>query len=258
MAISRSIQLKLNRAMELKEEIKQESIGWASLNPYRFRTVEVDTDDPEYSHVNYVVDVSPSLPGDFLSTRLGDCVNNFRSVLDHLVWELSIAHSGPTPTNPQRIWFPSSAASTSGLHAIDPVLVPVIAHVFAIASPGQPGDPNPLELLCQLSNVDKHSTIHAVLHYVREVEITTDPVIVGTIIRVVPDIRELRDQLVIAEVAIPRPVGFQEAIDIRCRTQHGVAIAQTDRTPAVLLGSSLDAIEVAVSQAVSDLEPHIP
>ncbi|MGC1419826.1 MAG: hypothetical protein WA786_06885 [Acidimicrobiales bacterium] len=218
----------------------------------------MDTDNPEFSHINYIIEVSGSLPSDFMTTRLGDCINNFRSVLDHLVWESSVSFSGSPPPFAHRIWFPSSASNTTGLHAVDPALLLNVANHFANSAPGQPGDPNPLELLCQLSNVDKHPTNHAILHYVRSVEITTDPVIFGTVVHVNPDIQELLDQLVIAEVAIPRPVGFREAIDIHCHTMHGIAIAETDRTPVVHLGLSLEAIETAVLGAVSALGPHIP
>lgn len=258
MPISRSIQLKLDRAIELKKEIEDKLVEWVGLNPYQYRTVEVDADDPVFSHVNYMIRVSTPVPSYFLTTRLGDCINNFRSVLDHLVWELSVGFSGSAPPSRHRIYFPSSAGSTSGLHAIDPALLPAIATIYASSTPAQPGDPNPLELLCQLSNVDKHSTIHAILHYVRSVEITTDPIIVGTVIQVTPDIQELQDQLVIAEIAIPRPVGLREAIDIRCNTMSGITIAATDRTPIVHLGLSLEAIETAVLGAVSTLEPHVP
>ncbi len=255
MTFSPSVQLKLDRARELKEEIRVASIEWAASNPYRFVTEQVELDDPVYSHLNYCADVSVPLPSTSMSKRLGDAIGNFRAVLDHVVWELSMQHSGPTPSNPRGIGFPRTLGAP-GLHAVDPKVLGAVEAAFLSAVSEDLPD-SPLTLLCDLSNVDKHVSIHAIYHYVREVEITTDPVVIGTNIEVVQGLTELRGLQIIARITIPRPLFVQDAIDVRCRTQHGVVIAPTDRTPVLHLGRTLEAIDTAVDLAASMLSLHL-
>jgi hypothetical protein len=132
-----------------------------------------------------------------------------------------------------------------------------VSAAFLVTAPSDPDDPHPLTTLCNLSNVDKHISIHAVVHYVREAEITTVPVIVGTNVEALQGLTELTGRQVLAKVAIPRPVSFQPPIDIRSHTVHGVVIAATDRTPVLLLGRSLDSIEDAVAVTASLLHPPL-
>lgn len=113
-------------------------------------------------------------------------------------------------------------------------------------------------MLCELSNVDKHSAIHVVHHYAKDVKITTNPVIVGTRVEIVHDGSPLRDGTEIARIAIPRPLWQPEGLEVRARTEHGVVIAKTSRTPLVHFGITMQGIKDAVEEAAKRLGSLLP
>jgi hypothetical protein len=81
MGVSDSIRLKLERAKELKEKIRQWSIAWAESDPYEFVTHAADVGDPVNSHIKYLAVVGVPLPGEWMSQRLGDAIGNYRPSL---------------------------------------------------------------------------------------------------------------------------------------------------------------------------------
>lgn len=104
-------------------------------------------------------------PGSDWSLVIGDCIQNFRSGLDHIIWELSSDDARqkyrtqtqfPIITE-QRDW------PSKGLGAIRGV-ISVASRVVESFQPYQSSaaDPSvhPLTLLQALSNVDKHQRIH--------------------------------------------------------------------------------------------------
>ncbi len=258
--LSASVRLKLERANEHAEHLKQLVADWSKSGPYRFATAQEDDADPDYVRLRYFIEVTRALPIETLSKITGDCIHNFRCVLDHLIWELSVAHSGPSPPNPLGIKFPGrlSGAGASGLHAVD---APVVAAVKALHdrfAGTNPEDPPTFFMLCELSNVDKHSTIHVVHHYARDVQITVAPVIIGTLVEPVPDLGHLEHGTVVARIAIPRPYWDREIVAVRCRTENGVVIAKTPRTPMIPLGIAIDLIKEAVEEAAEKLRQLLP
>jgi hypothetical protein len=104
--------------------------------------------------VKIVTPVPPSIP-----LIIGDCLQNLRSSLDYLVWELvSAAHNQPTKDN----MFPicstdnafNQALSRGRLKGVCPE---AIAEIKALQpyNNGQ-NDPNPLTVLETLCNINKH------------------------------------------------------------------------------------------------------
>ena len=111
----------------------------------------------------------------FLGLCVGDVVHNLRGALDHIVWALSIGHSGPPPADLKgwrQVEFPifcsasaydgtpsSNGASgpkklrwvNQGLHATFRELQPFHA--------GKEAATHPLWLLQELANLDKHRSI---------------------------------------------------------------------------------------------------
>lgn len=111
--------------------------------------------------------------------RAGDAIHNWRSALDHLVWELSEMFSGPAPAFPlplksrwRDVTFPIlldpakwTAAVKRSLWAVDPRLhadFKALQPFEARNRHSPPGLPErePLAVLQELWNIDKHRRIH--------------------------------------------------------------------------------------------------
>src|SRR5664280_1623832 len=121
-ALSDSVRLKLDRANEHADSLERIVTAWSKPQPYRFATEVEEDPDGSYLRLRYLIEVFRPLPSDTLSKVFGDCIHNYRCVLDHLIWELSVAHSGANPPRPMGIKFPGRI-NGGGLHAVDPVVV---------------------------------------------------------------------------------------------------------------------------------------
>lgn len=86
------VQLKVERAEEHYAALDAAVVEFLGSQPYRL-VVEVSSDGLE--HTYRVADVRQ--PGAALSVFIGDCLHNYRSALDHLVWQLVLANAG-TPS----------------------------------------------------------------------------------------------------------------------------------------------------------------
>lgn len=260
MSLSRSVELKLDRAHEHAAALEHLVRTWEQPSPHRFASEVEDDSDPDYVHLRYFVRISKLLPSEDLSVVLGDCLNNYRAVLDHLIWELSLDHSGPNPPNPYRIKFPGRAqgAGSGGLGAISHSARKEVQWLHANCAAKDAGDPSPFLMLCELSNVDKHSAIHVIHHYPKKVEITTTPTIIGTSVEIVHQGGPLVDRTVIARIAIPRPQWVPDVVAVRAKTAHGIVIAATARTPIAHLGLTMEGIKDAVDEATRRLGNLLP
>jgi hypothetical protein len=261
--LSASVRLKLDRADEHANTMRSLIKAWEKQpQPYRFVT-EVDEDadrlDALYGHLRYLIRIFRALPADGLSKALGDCINNYRCVLDHLIWELSIQHSGDPPPNPTGIKFPGewSGKQPPGLHAVHPDVAAEVKWLHDNIAGHDPSAP-PFWMLIQLSNVDKHRSIHAVYHATKSVDFRViDPIIIGTRIDVL-DPPEFEDgAIILARVALPRSAWRREEVTMKGRTEHGIAIARTAKTPFGQLGMTVDGIEHAVKEAAERLRHHL-
>lgn len=109
---------------------------------------------------------------------IGDVVHNLRATLDNLVWELSVAFSGAPPDDPipagsrwRRICFPiitdsvkwEPSLSHGGLWAVDPSLLPTFLKYQPFVTGKGTADREPLAILHDLWNIDKHRHIHVVI-----------------------------------------------------------------------------------------------
>lgn len=109
--------------------------------------------------------------------RVGDAVHDFRSALDHLVWQLSLAGTeGAEPSRPRRVQFPISSSPEDYGRARTTALSDVSREAQDVLESYQPyhgaaGRPDnysgpyvhQLTLLQQLSNADKHRLLTTVL-----------------------------------------------------------------------------------------------
>jgi hypothetical protein len=114
-------------------------------------------------------------PGLWWGVLVGDVVHNLRSALDHLVWELTVKHSGPPPTDPpprDSVWkkaaFPVTrkardwGGAVSAIRGVDPHLRSRFEswQPFRNAQHGGQAETHPLWILQRLWNRDKHHAVN--------------------------------------------------------------------------------------------------
>lgn len=151
--------LKLDHARKHAEKLKEAIRVTPNPAPYQF-VREFDAQSGEYA----VRMILGPLPIEW-SLILGDALHNMRSALDSLVYRLSVAHLGvPTDREVRRIGFPivdsddefdDRIRHNQGPYKCDPRVVALIKGMQPY-QPSEWGYGNPLQLLRDLNNIDKH------------------------------------------------------------------------------------------------------
>ncbi len=149
---------KLERADEHLKRLEDDVLRWLGTQPYRF----IYEFNPESNEKIVRVEVIDAPPVKFGIT-IGDIVHNLRSALDNLAYELALAHTGdPLPREiAENSEFPIfSRPMTLGqrerrIGGIHPEAQAIIEGLQPYNRENQPS-PDPLWLLYNLSNVDKH------------------------------------------------------------------------------------------------------
>lgn len=165
MTIPDSVRLKLDRAKEHIEAFNAEVEAFTKLNPYGIIT-EPNADRTEYV---FRIDVFREPPPK-LGVIVGDCIHNLRSSLDHLAFGLA---GFPTGRSRGDIAFPLffNAPQHGFESATKGMLAGVRKEALAVIGRLQPYDrgdsplnfwPAPLAVLRELSDIDKHRTLHVV------------------------------------------------------------------------------------------------
>ena len=161
-AIPASVNLKLERSLEHLDALLAEAQAWTRAARDR---IHVRFNDDRSQHVFTVAgEVTPPLR---LSALAGDCVHNLRSALDHLVFAL--AHSGGRQLEgriERRLEFPIFGPHSMSAGDRDRKIGPLERGAREIILAVQPyrrgGDyaSDPLWLLHELDNIDKHRLLH--------------------------------------------------------------------------------------------------
>jgi hypothetical protein len=113
-------------------------------------------------------------PPAYLALLIGDYLHNARAALDYLAWQLVLAN-GNTPTAKTKFPIfkhPRSHKKRASRIAIQPgVAAPVLALIEAL-QPYHANDPalDPLWVLNELANIDKHRTLHTTTVWVSDSE----------------------------------------------------------------------------------------
>ncbi|MBU8921223.1 MAG: hypothetical protein KOO63_05335 [Bacteroidales bacterium] len=164
---------KIERARKHLEDLNIALNEWVNghLHPTR---LDPDPDDPTHLFVKSGID---PIPVDPFSLMLGDCVQNLRSSLDHLVFALTKVYTCPlTEETARKTQFPiigdESSKGVSGfgsdrfrdnavqmLQAINPKAKTVIERLQPYQR-GRNFRSHPLWQLNELSNIDKHRMLH--------------------------------------------------------------------------------------------------
>lgn len=259
--LSPSVQLKLARAAEHLDSLRALTLEWEKTERYETVQEQDAASNNDFEWIRFVARVGGSpLPGDALATRLGDCLQNYRSALDHLIWELSVLESGDPPPQPRRISFPAydeaARFAGQGLHAVATDVVDEVKKLQPYHD-GAKAHENPHWLLCELSNVDKHRTIHVVGHYAPQIEVILNPDLPGSLV----EPREpgpVESGVVLARVCMPRPERERIEVETRIRVTRGLAILATAETPLLHLGTTVDAIKATVEEVAERLSAYLP
>jgi hypothetical protein len=152
---------KLRRAQVHLDELYSAGRRYADSRPYSIR------EEREIEHGNlyrkFFVDHVDPIPGN-LALAMGDCVQNTRAALDHLAWQLVLA-AGNTPTDSTAFPIFDSGLTKKGKVRNIRVDGGIDPGALALVKCSQPytrrNDPSndPLAILHDLSNIDKHRTV---------------------------------------------------------------------------------------------------
>jgi hypothetical protein len=162
--------VKLKRAQEHRAHLDSEVDAF--LNAGHHTIVKDSDSEPGALLVRVRIGAAP--PSERWSVVLGDALHNYRSALDHAAWALTAPDTG---IDLKRIEFPiflreadfrassnnGMPLKRSGLYRIsgmEPSVQTVIEGVQPYKSVGSPADHDPLWLLQELSNFDKHRILH--------------------------------------------------------------------------------------------------
>ena len=171
-----SHRVKLDRAQHHLNDLKVRISEWDKGDGYA-TWLECDPDDPSYSFVKATADI----PQEEFSPIIGDAIQNLRASLDHLVFALSERHSGKLSKERAKVpKFPIfgcddpqpgerrfANASKTALRFVSPEALEVIEglqpyQVAKISRGDADYTDSHLWKLNQLSNIEKHQTIHLV------------------------------------------------------------------------------------------------
>jgi hypothetical protein len=154
----------MSRALEHLQSFEAEAAVWLRRHPYRL----IHDRDLQTGEKLLIVDLTEPVPPAF-ATIIGDCLHNFRSALDNLVYELAIARIGIDPLPERRarmLEFPIIADRTMNsrecrnkIGCIHPDAQAIIKDLQPYQG-GRGGRSNLLWVLHELSVKDKHRFPH--------------------------------------------------------------------------------------------------
>jgi hypothetical protein len=157
------IRLKRTRAWELLEGLKRDIQAFLEQRPYRPRVKF----DPSTARLTVSVEVT-ALPDPMWGVRIGEIVHNLRSALDHVVWQLAGCPTHRSSKTQFPIFETAAGFADRGrkqfLKGVDERAVRIIEseQPFFVRGDGtcEGVDRSPLWHLKQISDVDKHRTLH--------------------------------------------------------------------------------------------------
>lgn len=224
---------KIDRADLHISEIRQAVEGFFKSKPYRIEGEPYD----DGSKVSLRLFVLKDAPTSEIGVLVGEVIHDLRSALDQLVWSLTLSHQRRAPRLPLpgygvRCWwryvgFPIAedsedwpGARHSRLKGIDPALVGMFKEEQPFA-PGKLAKRDPLLLMQELWNTDKHRTVNVVVARPTDFTFGPDRILASifgeenAITRLRPQIisrtqRPVEDGKVVLQLQLSRPVTVRE------------------------------------------------
>jgi hypothetical protein len=164
MAIPESVLSKLFRADEHLQELQKAVMSFYGKNPARIERLAEGSPDEFWGKVVCGAQIPTRIP-----LIIGDCLQNLRSALDYLVWELVLAAKN-TPDH--RSMFPICTTPESfktqlNRHRLDGVAAGAIAEIEALQPyhDGAGANENVLATIDSLCNINKHQQILTTVFY---------------------------------------------------------------------------------------------
>jgi hypothetical protein len=153
------IRLKLDRAKQQIHSLRSELKAFVQSQPYGL----IRQYDAELRTLKFLLVMKRPYPGGW-GVQVGEIAHNFRSALDHLIWELVIHETGAPPTV-TKTQFPIFETEAGYLKRTPEFLHGVGGDAKALIESLQPfrtgeGVRSPLWQLLKLSDFDKHRTLH--------------------------------------------------------------------------------------------------
>ena len=160
------IRLKRQRAWDEINSLKADIRAFVESDPYEPR-IKFDGK----THWLTVSVHTKKGPDSMWGVRIGEIVHNLRSALDHVVWQLFIKANKRTPRLPSKLQFPIVETKAGfDARAVPIQLNGIAQNAIALIRSEQPfpvseggtgeGPKSPLWHLAELSNADKHRTLH--------------------------------------------------------------------------------------------------
>jgi hypothetical protein len=154
------VMLKLERAEEHLDTLDARIGEYLVGKPY----TSIREYDPQHDTRPAGIRITKQPPTS-LALVIGDYLHNLRSGLDHLAWQLVIASGGQPSTRTEFPIYKDSAVYQRGTGGvvIYPFLAPDVGTFIESLQPYHRGEDavlHPLWVLHELSNIDKHRTLH--------------------------------------------------------------------------------------------------
>jgi hypothetical protein len=247
-----NIKAKLDRANEHLQEVVEID--------KRFSDVQCEmvfTEDQDKG-LGYFVVVLPKMPIE-VSTIVGDCLHNLRSILDYLVWQLVL--SNPPSQPGRRNMFPICSTSKDFESQVKGRrLAGVHQEAIKIIEKLQPYDnPNhPLALLDNLYNADKHCDLNYTLSVASDLEVSFSRN--GNVyLQLILGNDEVRDGAILGNVGIPLNTNFSlPKVEVHGKAVAFVAFKDYGDDDALGVVNTLSDIrDFIVDTVLDDLVPFI-
>lgn len=161
-SVGKGVREKLRRAHMHREDFERRVDRFVHSNAYSV----IREDDFETSERCYIVQVHKRAPLVRWGALIGECLFNFRSALDHLAYDLAVAHKGRlTVAEERNSGFPIFHHRAPKKWELDNMIGAVHPEARRLIKKMQPygrKDRAALKYLDLLCNFDKHRTLHLV------------------------------------------------------------------------------------------------
>lgn len=196
------------------------------------------------------------------SLVIGDCVQNFRSALDHMVWQL--APAAARIANPTALEFPIFSDPTKYASAAPNRIGSVSAAAQRIIEAAQPFNQpeyakDPLWQLHTLSNIDKHRRLHVGDVSLEAVTIDVRGIRLQTTWRVAPPAVRAQRGLTVARIAEAEMRRFGQPATVQYQPSFFLTIAFEDSEDVTGDGviGTLRRIRERVGHVLDQLDPCV-
>lgn len=231
--------------------------AWDQINGLNPDFIAFIDNDPYGIQVNFnkgILTVSVHVqrtPDPVWGVRVGEIVHNLRSALDHAIWELVLLHTGSPPAKGTKNQFPifdtkagfDARGVPQFLRGVHPKAIDLIRSEQPFpAQDGGTGEDikSPLWHLHELSNHDKHRTLHVTGTMLRTFQMTSPPLKFGVDTHIVQtrDTGPIQENAVLRRTAITYPgtknlVTEWPFVTSQVHGNISVDIAFDQRTPTV-------------------------